>query len=94
MKKGYVYILTNKFNRVLYVGVTSGIVKRIEEHHLKLVAGFTRKYNLTKLVFVEEFPTILEAIEAEKKIKAGSRKKKLHLIKEQNPKWVDLSQLL
>ncbi len=94
MKKGYVYILTNKFNRVLYVGVTSFIIKRIKEHQLKLVEGFTKKYNLTKLIYVEEFPSIIEAIEAEKKIKSGSRKKKLKLIKDQNPEWADLSQLL
>ena len=94
MKKGYVYILTNKFNRVLYVGVTNDIVRRTEAHQLKLVQGFTKKYNLSKLVYFEEFPSIIEAIEVEKKIKAGSRKKKLKFIKEQNPTWNDLSQLL
>ncbi|MBI2608606.1 MAG: GIY-YIG nuclease family protein [Deltaproteobacteria bacterium] len=94
MKNGYVYILTNKFNRVLYIGVTSNLSRRMEEHKLKLVEGFTKKYNLSKLVYFEELPSIIEAIEAEKKIKAGSRKKKLELIKKVNPQWTDLSQSL
>jgi len=92
MKRGFIYILTNKFNRVLYVGVTSHLAKRIEEHKLKLTEGFTKKYNLSKLVYFEELPSIMEAIEAEKKIKAGSRKKKIALIRNVNPQWIDLSQ--
>ncbi len=89
-KTGYVYILTNKNNTVLYTGVTSDLQSRIYEHKEKLVAGFTSKYNINKLVWFEVYPDIKEAIEREKKIKAGSRKKKLDLINERNPEWNDL----
>ncbi len=89
-KKGYVYILTNKTNKVLYVGVTSNLSKRIYEHKNKLVSGFTKKYNVNKLVYYEVYDDILTAIEREKKIKAGSRSKKIALIESMNPTWRDL----
>ena len=87
----YVYILTNKTNTVLYTGVTSDLSKRIAEHKEKIIAtSFTARYNISKLVYYEETADILSAIEREKQIKAGSRKKKLELINAFNPRWVDL----
>ncbi len=91
-KRGYVYILTNKNNTTLYTGVTSNLPKRIYEHKNKLVDGFSKKYNLDKLVYYEIFDEIIEAISREKQIKAGSRKKKIELINSQNPEWEDLSE--
>ncbi len=90
-KKGYIYILTNKNNTTLYTGVTSNLSKRIYEHKNHLVDGFTKKYNLEKLVYYEIHQTILEAIKREKQIKGGSRKKKISLINSINPEWKDLS---
>ncbi|GAB6182738.1 GIY-YIG nuclease family protein [Thermodesulfovibrio hydrogeniphilus] len=89
-KKGYVYILTNKTNRVLYTGVTSDLVKRVYEHKNKLVDGFTKKYNVTKLVYYEIHESIESAIEREKQIKGGSRRKKVELVESMNPEWKDL----
>ncbi|MEK7464843.1 MAG: GIY-YIG nuclease family protein, partial [Patescibacteria group bacterium] len=79
-KDGYVYIMTNRRNTVLYTGVTSDLPRRVSEHKQKLVEGFTKKYNITKLVYYEAFGSIVDAIRREKQIKAGSRKKKLALI--------------
>ena len=90
-KKGYVYILTNKNNTTLYTGVTSDLPKRIYQHKTKMVDGFTKKYNLNKLVYYEIYDSILSAIEREKKIKAGSRNNKIALINSINPEWKDLS---
>ncbi len=89
-KVGFVYILTNKTNRVLYVGVTSDLKRRIFEHKQKSIEGFSKKYNLTKLVFAEEHPTIMSAIEREKTIKGWLRSKKIALIQSLNPDWKDL----
>ena len=75
-KKGYVYILTNKHNTTLYVGVTSNLPKRIYEHKNKIIKGFTSKYNLNKLVYYEHYESIYEAIVREKQLKGGSRKRK------------------
>lgn len=69
MKNGYVYMLTNKNSSVLYVGVTSDIVRRIYEHKSKFVDGFTRKYNLNKLVYFEIYENIEDAIIREKQLK-------------------------
>jgi len=85
-----VYIMTNKYNNVLYTGVTSNIFKRVNEHKEKIVAGFTSRYNVTKLVYYEEFATMPEAISREKQIKGGSRQKKVDLINSKNPEWKDL----
>ena len=82
--------MTNKYNRVLYTGVTSNILRRVTEHKEKIVEGFTSRYNVNKLVYFEEFATMEEAIAREKQIKSGSRKKKLDLIKSKNPMWKDL----
>ncbi len=89
-KFGYVYILTNHSDKVLYTGVTSNLVKRVYEHKEKMVEGFTKKYNIDKLVYYEEFDDIESAIEREKQIKAGSRKKKIDLIESMNPAYQDL----
>jgi putative endonuclease len=91
-KKGYIYILTNKNNTTLYVGVTSNLPKRIYEHKNKVVKGFTKKYNLTKIVYYEVYDDIYNAIVREKQLKGGSRKKKIELIESINPEWEDLSE--
>ena len=89
-KKSYIYILFNKPNGTLYTGVTSDLAKRVWEHKNKLIGGFTAKYNVDKLGYYEEFTDIKDAIVREKQIKGGSRKKKLDLIMNNNPDWVDL----
>jgi putative endonuclease len=93
MKNYYIYILTNKNNSVLYVGVTNDIVRRIWEHKSKLIEGFTKKYNIDKLVYYEEFDDPNSAIAIEKQLKASSRKKKLDLINSFNKDWKDLFNL-
>ncbi len=85
-----VYIMTNKNNGVLYTGVTSNLYKRVSEHKNKIVAGFTSRYNVTKLVYYEEIETMPEAIAREKQIKGGSRQKKMDMINSKNPEWKDL----
>lgn len=92
-KAFYVYIATNYPNKVLYVGVTGDIHRRMYEHKQKLVPGFTAKYNINKLVYAEAFPTALEAIAAEKRLKGWTRAKKLQLIKQVNPSFTDLSKV-
>lgn len=87
---GYTYILFNKRNGTLYIGVTSNLVKRVYEHKNKLVDGFTKKYNIDKLGYYEIFDDIEEAIIREKKLKGASRKKKFELIEMNNPEWLDL----
>jgi putative endonuclease len=80
MDKQYcVYIMTNKRNTVLYTGVTSDLKKRIYEHKMKLVEGFTKKYNIVNIVYYEVFDDAENAIMREKQIKAGSREKKIKL---------------
>ena len=88
----YVYILTNATNVVLYTGVTNNLEKRLAEHRQKISPNsFTAKYNVNKLVYYDTTTSIESAIEKEKQIKAGSRKKKIELIERQNPQWLDLS---
>ena len=82
--------MTNFNNTVIYTGVTNDLKRRVWEHKTKKGSAFTRKYNITKLVYYEDFPHMIEAIAAEKKIKAGSRAKKSKLIEEMNPGWKDL----
>ncbi|MFH2068238.1 MAG: GIY-YIG nuclease family protein [Candidatus Omnitrophota bacterium] len=86
----FVYILTNKNNKVLYTGVTNDLSRRVWEHKEKLVDGFSKKYNLTKLVYCEETDKIEDAIAREKQIKGWLRKKKNILIESINPGWKDL----
>jgi putative endonuclease len=88
----YVYILTNKSNAVLYVGVTNDLVSRIYQHKHKLLKGFSAKYNCNKLVHYEEFQWIQDAIAREKQLKAGSRQQKVDLIVAHNLPWNDLSE--
>ena len=90
----YVYILTNKSNKVLYIGVTNNLERRIFEHKNKLVDGFTKKYNLNKLVYYETTKNIDGAIEREKQLKNWHRAWKVNLIEEFNPPWKDLSEML
>lgn len=85
-----VYILTNQRNGTLYTGVTSDLVRRIWEHKHNLVDGFTKKYQLHRLVYYELTDSMYTAISREKQIKAGSRKRKLALIESINPEWRDL----
>lgn len=86
-----VYIMTNRWNAVLYVGVTSNLHKRIYEHKTKAAPCFTKKYNLDKLVWYEVCETAEQAITREKQLKAGSRARKIALIEKMNPAWRDLS---
>jgi putative endonuclease len=89
-KQYYVYLMTNDHNSVLYTGSISDLKKRIYEHKEKLVAGFTAKYNVVKLVYYEAFADPESAIRREKQIKGGSRKKKINLITGANKEWRDL----
>ena len=89
-KQYYIYIMTNKRNTVLYTGVTSDLKKRVYEHKEKLVDGFTKKYNVNKLVYYEIFDSSYSAITREKQIKGRSKQKKINLIRTLNPEWDDL----
>ena len=89
-KQSYVYILTNKNNSTLYVGVTSNLVKRIWEHKHHVVEGFSKRYNLDKLVYFEYFDDIEQAINREKYLKGKKREYKLSLINNMNNAWKDL----
>lgn len=91
MKSYFVYILTTKNNKLLYIGVTNNLERRVWEHKSKLIPGYTEKYNLNKLVWYQEFTDINDAIEVEKKLKGWLRKKKDSLISDLNPNWNDLS---
>ena len=86
----YVYLMTNFTNSVIYTGVTGDLKRRVYEHREKLVPGFTRKYEVWKLVYFEATEDRTVAIEREKQIKGGSRRKKEALIKSANPLWRDL----
>ncbi len=89
-KNYYVYILTNISNKVLYVGVTNNLIRRIYEHKNKLIDGFTKKYNLYKLVYFEQINDVKSAINREKQLKGWIRKRKEELINSLNPDWEDL----
>ena len=87
----YVYIVTNWNNQVVYIGVTNNLERRIYEHKNKLINGFTKKYNLNKLVYFEETTDIKSAIEREKQLKGWKRERKNSLINSVNIEWRDLS---
>lgn len=86
----YIYILTNKTNTTLYVGICNNLINRVSQHKQKLAEGFTKKYNIDKLVYYEQYEDITEAIKREKQLKGGSRKKKEELINKRNSEWKDL----
>lgn len=90
MKSYWIYILASKKNGTLYIGITSDLLRRVYEHKEKLIDGFTKKYNVTQLMYVEEFQDVADAIRREKSIKKWNREWKTRLIEEQNPNWRDL----
>ncbi|MEA3441819.1 MAG: GIY-YIG nuclease family protein [Chloroflexota bacterium] len=89
-KQYCVYIMTNRYNTVLYTGVTNDLQRRVLEHKSGKGSTFTGKYNIKKLVYFEVTNDINAAIAREKQIKAGSRQKKIDLINSMNPEWNDL----
>ena len=90
MKQYYVYILASKKNGTLYIGVTNDLIKRVYEHKQGIMGGFTKRYNVNKLVYYEIHTDINEAIKREKAMKKWMRKWKIDLIEEKNPEWKDL----
>lgn len=90
-KQYYVYILTNKTNNVLYIGITNDLIRRMQEHKNKLIPGFTSKYNLTKLVYFEQTSDVNVALNREKQLKNWHREWKVNLVNRANPAWNDLS---
>lgn len=88
--KGYVYILTNKYNGTLYVGATDNLVRRITEHRLHEMEGFTSRHGLHRLVYFEMFDSVDEAFAREKAMKKWNRKWKIEAIENMNPEWNDL----
>lgn len=90
--KGYIYFMTNKTNNVLYIGVTNSLKRRIAEHSEGRGAVFTSKYNCSKLVYFEIFPTIKQAVTRERQLKHFKREWKNQLVETINPKWQDLSE--
>jgi putative endonuclease len=92
MKQYYIYILTNKYNNVLYIGVTNNLERRMAEHKQKTVPGFSKKYNCTKLVYYETTSNVISAITREKQLKNWHRDWKMKLVTDQNPNWEDLSE--
>jgi len=88
----YVYVMTNPNATTLYMGVTNNLERRVYEHRMKLVDGFTRRYNLTILAYFEEGNDVLSAIAREKQLKGWLRLKKVELIESVNPEWRDLSE--
>jgi putative endonuclease len=90
MKKPTVYIMENQRNGAIYVGVTSNLIQRVWQHKNHLADGFTKKYKITTLVYFEQSLTMESAIFREKELKRWSREKKIFLIEEKNPYWMDL----
>ncbi|HMB98461.1 MAG TPA: GIY-YIG nuclease family protein [Balneolaceae bacterium] len=86
----HVYIMTNRWHSMLYTGMTGWGLLRIRQHIEKMKSGFTKRYNINKLVYLEEFTEFTDAIAREKQIKRWNRKKKEWLIEQQNPNWEDL----
>src|SRR3954452_11025849 len=86
----YVYILASRIDGTLYIGVTNDLIRRVAEHRLELVDGFTKKYEVHRLVYFEQFDDAENAIRREKRLKRWNRDWKIRLIEERNPKWNDL----
>ncbi len=93
-KLSYLYILASKRNGTLYIGITNDIIRRVGEHKLKLIDGFTKKYNVDLLVYYEIFNDVNEAILREKRLKKWNRDWKIRLIESINPNWEDLTEKL
>ena len=93
-KKAYLYILCNDRRTVLYIGSTTELKKRIYLHKKRLIPGFTKKYNVTNLIYFEEFPNIEKAEKREKYLKGKTRVKKIMLIEKTNPDWKDLTLII
>ncbi len=91
MNTYYVYMLTNEYNNVLYIGVTNNLSRRVYEHQNGVVEGFTKRYHVHKLVWFESCSDVKDAIAREKQLKKWSREKKETLIRQMNPEWKDLS---
>ncbi len=89
-KQPCVYIMASAKNGTLYIGVTSDLVKRVWQHKQNVIDGFTKKYHVHQLVYFEQGIDMLAAIAREKQLKAGSRAKKIALIEQKNPTWLDL----
>ncbi|WP_395462690.1 GIY-YIG nuclease family protein [Wolbachia endosymbiont of Cantharis cryptica] len=90
MQNYYIYILASKYNKTLYIGVTSNLIKRVWEHKNKVIPSFTSKYNVQKLVYFEEFQNVDSALNREKLLKSWKREWKIDLIASKNPNWDDL----
>ena len=88
----YVYILTNKTDEVMYIGVTNDLRRRLYEHKNKQIEGFTKKYHVHKLVYFEEYSEVNDAITREKQLKRWVRSKKNLLVETKNPNWDDLGE--
>jgi putative endonuclease len=86
----YVYILASRKHGTLYIGVTNDLIRRVHQHKMKVVRGFTRRYNVNLLVYFEIFDDPLSAITREKQLKKWNREWKIQLIESKNPNWVDL----
>ena len=87
----YLYLLTNKRNGTLYIGVTNNLERRLFEHKKKLIEGFTKRYNLNKLIYFETYQFVNDAIKRERNMKKWKRQWKIDLIERDNPNWKDLS---
>jgi len=90
-KTNHIYMISNKKDGVLYIGVTNHLERRIFEHKNKLIKGFSSRYNLVRLIYFEQFQLIQEAIKREKNMKKWKRAWKINLIVKDNPEWKDLS---
>src|SRR5437016_5937052 len=86
----YVYILASRIGGTLYIGVTNDLVRRVGEHKLKIAEGFTKNYEVTRLVYFEIFDQVEQAIHREKRLKKWTRAWKIALIEKDNPDWIDL----
>jgi len=89
-KMYFVYILASKRNGTLYIGMTSNLLKRVDQHKNNLVEGFTAKYGVNRLVYYEQYHNANDAINREKRLKKWNRQWKLELIEKENPQWRDL----
>ncbi len=92
MNQYYIYILTNEYNNVMYIGITGDLKRRLYEHKHQLIDGFTKKYNVHKLVYFESFNDPTNAIKREKQLKKWVRNKKNSLVETMNPTWKDLTE--